>query len=138
MSEHAARELDESVQEGVISFEEYSSLLSDQSYEVGRPLIRFELDSQAYVRLVHPAAHFHIGMHGENRWPVCRRLTPRSFSLLIAKLYYGTDWARGVLRREADGFKNGFDRYLVAERAECRLLERELFHEHERNQMHFA
>jgi hypothetical protein len=133
-----ARALDESVQGGVISFEEYSSLLSDQPYEVTKPLIRFDLDCGAYVRLMHPAAHFHIGMHGENRWPVCRQLTPRSFALLVAKLYYGTEWAHGVLRHEKDGFENRFDRYLVAEKADSQLLGKDLFHEHEKAQLHFA
>jgi hypothetical protein len=131
-------DLDELLSEGVIGFEEYSNLLSDQPYEVTKPLIRFDLDCAAYVRLVHPAAHFHIGMHGENRWPVYRRLSPRSFTLLVVKLYYGTDWARGTMRREEDGFCNRFDRYFVAESGNCQVLGKGLIHEHERGQIHFT
>lgn len=136
-SENTARELDEMVHEGLINFEEYSNIVSDHSYEITKPLIRFELDCAAYVRLTHPAAHFHIGMHAENRWPVCRRLTPRGFSLLLVKLYYGSEWANGLLAHETDGFMNRFDRYLVKEKSACELLNAGLFHEQERCQMHF-
>jgi len=130
-------EYDQLLNAGVITFEEYSDALSDQSCEVTKPLIRFELDYKAYVRLLHPAAHFHIGMHSENRWPVCRRLTPRSFSLLVVKLYYGSDWADGVLPQDADGFNNRYDQFLVAEKADCKLIQKDFFHDHERNEFHF-
>jgi hypothetical protein len=131
-------ELDELLGGGVISFEEYANVLSDRPYEVTKPVIRFDLDCAAYVRLVHPAAHFHIGMHAENRWPVCRRLSPRSFTLLVVKLYYQSGWARGASRREENGFRNRFDRYFAAEKADCQILGAELFHEQEKGQLHFA
>lgn len=133
-----ARELDELLQEGVISFEEYSELLSGQPYEVTRPLIRFDLDCPAYVRLMHPAAHLHIGMHGENRWPVNRRLTPRSFTLLIVKLYYGAAWENGRLLHEENGVSNRFDRYLVEEKSSCQMLGADLFHALEKGQLHLT
>lgn len=137
-NESTTHDLDEQVRKGVISFEEYSNLLSEEPYEMTRPPIRFELDCNAYVRLIHPAAHFHIGMHEGNRWPVCRRLTPRGFSLLIAKLYYDTAWAHGEMRSEKDGFMNRFDKHFVTEKSDCHLLGGDLFHEQERGQMHFT
>jgi hypothetical protein len=131
-------ELDELLQEGIISFEEYSETLAGQPYEISKPLVRFDLDCGAYVRLTHPAAHLHVGMHNENRWPVCRCLTPRSFALLIVKLYYGNNWARGKLQAEQNGFANRFDRYFVKEKAESQALGADLFHEHEKGQVHLA
>ncbi len=139
MDNAEARELDKAVSEGVLSFEDYSHFLSDQRYEVTVPVIRFELDCNAYVRLAHPAAHFHVGMHAENRWPVSRCLTPRAFTLLIVKLYYYFAWTSyGMLRREEDGFKNRFDRYFVKEKGDCAPLGEGLFHKHEKGQLHFS
>ena len=138
IGEEGLHEMDALLEQGVISFEEYSDLLSEQPYEVTKPAIRFELDCNAYVRLSHPAAHFHIGMHSENRWPVCRRLTPRSFALMIVKLYYGDKWGTGRLDRELEGFINRFDYYFVAEKRKCDQLGHDLFHAQERDQMHLA
>ncbi len=130
--------LDRRLADGEITFEEYSENVSAQPYELSKPPIRFELDRQAYVQLLHPAAHFHIGNHAENRWPTCRCLTPRSFCLLIVKMYYGDRWSSGIDSTPGDSFRNRFDRYFNKEKLSCDLLEPAFFHENERGQIHFA
>jgi hypothetical protein len=97
------------------------------------------LDCQAYKKLTHPAAHFHIGMHAENRWPTARKLTPRFFALFIAKCYYAGPWSEfGKITEDDEAFDNRFDRTFVGEKNSCLLLGPDLFHDHERNQLHLA
>jgi len=132
-------ELEAAVTDGTLSFEEYSQYLSEQPYEVRIPIIRFELDHDAYVMLRHPAAHFRIGMHTENRWPVSRELTPRSFTLLLAKLYYFEAWiTNGAMAVDGDGFENRFDRQSATEKQGCVLLAAQLFDQKERALLHMA
>ena len=133
-----AAEVEEAVDDGVLSYEEYSQYVSEQPYDVRIPVIRFELHVGACRASEHPAAHFHVGLHTENRWPVARKLTPRMFSLLIAKTYYSENWrVNGAMEVDGDGFVNAFDRKSVGEKNDCQLLGGELFHETERQQLHF-
>lgn len=85
-------ELKDAADRGDINDEELSSLAS--SLQVGNyiPRIRFEYSERQYRRVRHPGAHFHIGMSGEDRWASSRKLSPRSFGLLIAKHYYPDLW----------------------------------------------
>jgi len=132
------QELDESLEAGAITYEDYSDFISDQPYEITKPPIRFELDCEAYVCLRHPAAHFHIGNYIENRWPVCRALTPRSFCLLVAKHYYGENWQSGIKNDLKEGFENVFDQYMNKEKTSCELLDAGFFQKLEQGQMYFA
>ncbi len=101
------------------------------------PVIRFEMQRKAYVRLFHPTAHLHVGMHGENRWPVARELTPRIFTLFVVKTYYGSSWlAGGQIPESENEFANSFDETYVREKESCQLLGFEMFHHHERGQLH--
>jgi hypothetical protein len=70
-----------------------SGLISEMPYYASIPPIRFEYAVNQYKEIVHPAAHLHIGRHTENRWPLARLLDPLTFSMVIAKLYYPSNWA---------------------------------------------
>ncbi|APO75228.1 hypothetical protein AM571_CH02419 [Rhizobium etli 8C-3] len=85
-------ELKDAVERDEIDDEEFSSLVS--SLQVGNyiPRVRFEYSESQYRRVRHPGAHFHIGMSGEDRWASSRKLSPRSFAMLIAKHYYPDLW----------------------------------------------
>jgi hypothetical protein len=84
---------EESENEGVLSEEDVSMLMDDMEYEARIPPIRFEYAKSQYKELSHPAAHFHIGRHYENRWASALRIGPYLFSLMILKLYYPERWA---------------------------------------------
>lgn len=138
MSDGFTTEVESAIDDGILSFEDYAQFISEQIYDVRLPVIRFEFDARAYATMVHPAAHFHFGLHTENRWPVGRHLTPRLFSLLIAKMFYGDDWESiGSDPHGTDGFKNSLDRQHASERLNCKLLGHELFDSNERMQLHF-
>jgi hypothetical protein len=134
-----AEELEAALDAGTLSFEEYSEYISDQSYEVRAPLIRFEVDDGSYVMLEHPAAHFHIGMHTENRWAVARELTPRAFALMLSKLYYTREWREhGAMPPDGEGFENRFDRQFAEEKVQCALLATQFFDPKEKALVHLT
>lgn len=85
-------ELKDAFDRDEINDEEFSSMVS--SIHVGNyiPRVRFEYSESQYRRVKHPGAHFHIGMSGEDRWASSRKLSPRSFGMLIAKHYYPDLW----------------------------------------------
>ena len=57
---------------GALTYEESSNLIAELPY-VGRvPPIRYEFSAIEYQEFAHPAAHFHIGRHTDNRWPSTR------------------------------------------------------------------
>jgi hypothetical protein len=135
----AVKEYGEALERGEISYEEYAQLLAEEPVEIGVPILRFEMYRAGYVRLCHPAAHLHVGMHGENRWPVARELTPRLFTLFVVKSYYGASWATtGHIPLSDHGFDNKFDETYVREKERCQLLRYEIFHQHERSQLHIV
>ncbi|WCA61660.1 DUF2290 domain-containing protein [Agrobacterium tumefaciens] len=85
-------ELKDAVEREDINDEEFSYLVS--SLQIGNyiPRVRFEYSESQYKRVRHPGAHFHIGMSGEDRWASSRKLSPRTFGMLIAKHYYPNLW----------------------------------------------
>lgn len=85
-------DLEEYLEEGVIDYEEYSSLISDNSRLSYPPIIRYEFSPRQYQELVHPCAHLHIGHHNESRWPVRRKLNPEAFSAMVLKLFFSEQW----------------------------------------------
>ena len=109
-------EYEELIEQGVLEFEELSSQLDSAQIEVIRPLIRYEYSHSQYRRLLHPTSHLHIGMHGEDRWPVAKRLNPATFTLLIFRMYFSTAWAKGNLPLEENGYLNRFDWEYAQER----------------------
>jgi hypothetical protein len=79
---------------GALSYDDVSELIADMPHIGAVPPIRFEFAARDYQEFVHPAAHFHIGRHTENRWPSALSIGPKAFTLIIAKLYYPESWAR--------------------------------------------
>lgn len=75
-----------------ITLEEYQQFLSEEFFTSDIPLIRYDLSKSQYCENYHPTAHFHIGFHAENRWPVKRVLTPMAFMLKILMHYYTKWW----------------------------------------------
>lgn len=88
-------EVEREYNEGLLSEEEFSELLTEVPSKSFIPRIRFEYSGSQYRNVRHPGAHFHIGMSGEDRWPSARKLSPKTFSLLIAKLYFPEIWWKG-------------------------------------------
>ena len=74
--------------DGVLSDEEFAELASLMPVAYFVPRIRFEYSERQYKNVRHPAAHLHIGMSGEDRWPSARKLSPLTFSMLMTKPYY--------------------------------------------------
>ncbi len=66
----------ELVSAGLITHEEYLSILRDAKADFRIPLFRYENAPDQHRGLMHPCSHFHIGLHSENRWPLNRVLTP--------------------------------------------------------------
>lgn len=71
------------------SFSELASLMPAEMYV---PRWRYEYSEEQYRKVMHPGAHFHIGMSGVDRWSCSRKLSPHSFLLLMIKFYYPTHW----------------------------------------------
>lgn len=86
------RSLERERDEGLLSDEEFSELVAEIPSKIFIPRVRFEYSGSQYRNVRHPGAHFHIGMSGEDRWPSARKLSPRSFGLLMAKLYFADTW----------------------------------------------
>jgi hypothetical protein len=89
------RELERERDEGSLNDEEFSELVAELPSQGFIPRVRFEYSGNQYRNVRHPAAHFHLGMSGEDRWPSARKLSPRSFALLMAKFYYPATWWQG-------------------------------------------
>lgn len=71
---------------------EYEQLISEADFTSDIPVIRYDLSFRQHCKLYHPTAHFHIGFHAENRWPVGRMLTPKAFFLKTLYNYYPKKW----------------------------------------------
>ncbi|WP_140863987.1 DUF2290 domain-containing protein [Myxococcus xanthus] len=114
------------VNTGVITQEEYLSMLRDSNDELRVPLIRYENAPEQHKGLKHPCSHMHIGHHGENRWPLNRVLTPTAFTLWITKQYYSDEW--WILGKDDQNeFGNILEHELVKEKANCRPVASEYF-----------
>jgi len=92
---HTFRELEKERDSGDLTAEEFAELVACMPARTYVPRIRFEYSKKQYRQVRHPGAHFHIGMSGEDRWCSGRKLSPRSFGLLMAKLYYPEIWWKG-------------------------------------------
>ncbi len=76
----------------VITQEEYNQLICEATFTHDIPSVRYDYSPSQYDKKFHPASHFHIGFHGENRWPISRILTPYTFFLKILAMYYLDTW----------------------------------------------
>lgn len=54
--------------------------------------IRYDIDSAAYKKCIHPAAHLHIGWDNQVRIATRRILTPLAFILFIIRQTYPANW----------------------------------------------
>jgi hypothetical protein len=116
----------ELVEAGMITEEENLVILRDEGIDPRAPLIRYEYAPTQYKALSHPASHFHIGHHDDNRWAVNRVLTPLAFTLLILKHYYGPAW-RETGSDEADSLGNRYETRLTEAKVECRPIGDDFF-----------
>ncbi|WP_163849255.1 DUF2290 domain-containing protein [Pseudooceanicola aestuarii] len=86
-------ELKEMLEAGAINSEEFMELLStDFQWHQAIPMFRYEYSESQYVPVTHPAGHFHIGTFGQDRWAWSRKLSPKSFSMLVVRMYYPEVW----------------------------------------------
>lgn len=88
------RTLIELMSEGEFKDQEIDQLVSEYEYTLDIPFIRYDLSYDDYCERFHPAAHLHVGLFVENRWPVKRVLTPFSFLLKILSIYYIEWWSK--------------------------------------------
>jgi hypothetical protein len=109
------------VDAGMLTHEEFLSLLSTKTGVGNIPLLRYENAPQQRKMFQHPCSHFHIGFHSDNRWAVRRVLTPLAFALLVFKMYYGQQW-RTIGDDEHDEVNNLFERHLIGEKAKCYMV----------------
>lgn len=86
------RRLERERDECLLASEEFDLLASTMPVLAYIPRIRFEFSEQQYRPVIHPGAHFHIGMSGEDRWCCTRMISPHTFCLLILKHYYPDSW----------------------------------------------
>jgi hypothetical protein len=127
----------ELVEAGMITHEEYLSLLRDAPVESRVPVIRYENAPDQHNGLRHPCSHFHIGHHSDNRWALNRILTPLAFTLLVLKHYYGAEWSRrGSDERDSHG--NVFESRLIEEKKNCRPILGSFFSEAEAKSFFFS
>lgn len=126
------------VEAGMLTHEEFLSLLSGKTGVGAIPLLRYENAPNQRAKFHHPSSHFHIGFHSENRWAVRRVLTPIAFALLVFKMYYGENWRAIGEDDEPDQIKNKFERSLIAERARCYLVADHLFEADEERAFYFS
>lgn len=112
-----------------ISQDEYDQLLTEAYFTCDIPLIRYDLDLDNHCDMYHPAAHFHIGFHAENRWPARRALSPLAFTLKVLKHYYNDVW-REKGEPSGEGENSLDERYREAVR-HCNFLPEHYFRPHE-------
>jgi hypothetical protein len=133
--QHERKVASELLESDQLTEDEYEQLLAEGDFTCDIPMIRYDLSINQYCGKYHPAAHFHIGYHTENRWPVKRKLTPFAFFLKILMLYYSQIWRR--VGDEGKLFPNKLDILYRQEIKNCHLLEDEYFTRHENDRLHF-
>jgi hypothetical protein len=106
-------------------YELHLQLLEENEERSDALVIRYEVATRDYVELRHPAAHFHIGLH-EGRWPVDKILSPKAFTLFIAKLFYAPCW------------NDAADDQLATEKHSCEVLADNLFSARDRRHLYFT
>jgi len=95
-------------------YELYLQLLEETDERGDALAIRYEVATRDYVELRHPTAHFHIGLN-EGRWPMDKILSPKAFTMFIAKLFYSSSW------------NENSDEQLTVEKQSCEVLANTLF-----------
>lgn len=131
------KQLQDLVEADLIGYEDYLALLRERPYQGRVPLIRYENAPHQYKELCHPCSHFHIGLHGEDRWPLNRLLTPYAFTLLILKHYYGEHWRKHG-DDEVNEFLNSFDEKLALEKSNCTPISASFFSAKESRSFFFS
>jgi hypothetical protein len=122
-------------QSELVDYEEFLQLLGD-AVGMGRiPVIRYENAPDQYKEMLHPCSHLHIGLHGDDRWPVRRILTPHAFTLIILRNYYGTIWRESEVDETGKFLK--LDAELRKARATSSILPTEQFSAPEEGIFHF-
>jgi hypothetical protein len=114
-------------------YEVYYEHLAGVEEHLRTPPVRYEVSFRQYEELVHPAAHLHVGLHAESRWPVDRILTPLTFAAFVAKLFYAANWHVGR-PKGAEG-RNRFDEVYIREKRACATIETAHFSDAERGQL---
>ena len=130
----------ESLEAGLYTYDEYLERITMEQHEPDKPLVRYEYAPSQFIEDVHPTAHFHIGLHSNNRWPIASALTPEAFALLIGKLYYSEHLDTGELVAELDtthilGISN---KLRTSKRDDCRNIPDDLFTPLERQGFYFG
>ena len=86
-------DLKEKLEEGSISSEGFMELLAtDFPLRQAIPMFRYEYSERQYIPVTHPAGHFHIGAFGQDRWAWSRKLSPKSFTMIMVRMYYPDVW----------------------------------------------
>jgi len=129
-------EMSELVEQGEVSIDEYLQLVAEHRSSVYPPVLRYEYAPDSYEIWKHPASHFHIGQHGESRWPVRRMLTPLAFTMFVCKLFYSKRWHKND-EIELNGIRKNIEQYYIEQRTHCPELEDEHFDPEERRQFKF-
>lgn len=106
----------------LVSYEDYLQLISDSRGQGRIPVLRYENAPSQYKALIHPCSHFHIGLHGEDRWAVRRLLSPLAFTMIVLRNYYSLNWQKHGEQNIETGL-NVLDEQFIAERQQCRILE---------------
>lgn len=96
----AAGELDELkdlLEAGAIDTEEFfEEIATGFRYHGAVPMLRFEYSEEQYRPVSHPAAHFHIGTSGLDRWAWRRKLSPKSFTMLVVRMFFAERWSENT------------------------------------------
>ena len=120
---------------GALSHEEGTSLISEMPYTGAVPPIRFEYAAEQYRELIHPAAHFHIGRHDENRWPEFHCSGSQGLRSDRSKIYYPEAWSRCSTLHGA-GVQQCVDDTLLSVMTDVRTVD--LFSDKEHRNFHFG
>lgn len=121
---------------GDITQVELEQALSEEVINNDIPQIRYDLSLSQYNETYHPAAHFHIGFHTENRWPTKRVLSPFSFFLKILSLYYVDIWKKHG--DDPENKTNKFDDIYRKELKQCGNLSEQYFKVKAQERLHIA
>lgn len=123
-------EMQEYVAEGIIDIDEFLHRIADIRKPRHPPLVRYEYSRKQYLEESHPCSHFHLGYHGDNRWPVRRYLSAHAFTLFIMRIFYREFWANAAkIKHGQDELE--MDAILEIAKQDCRMLYAEEFSDRE-------
>ncbi|MFZ3001397.1 MAG: DUF2290 domain-containing protein [Undibacterium umbellatum] len=120
----------------LITLDDYLKLVDDVRGQGRKPVLRYENAPSQYKNVAHPCSHLHIGLHGEDRWPVRRILSPLAFALIILRNYYSNNWNTYGEINSTSGL-NILDEEFISERQSCKLVASEYFSDTEARLFHF-